>query len=126
MNVRWHCTPESAHRALWEPAAKIAGLSYEEMIEDSASPGYGFAEEIKAIRGLACWAFPDQDGETVHIWADAHASDADVLRELAREVGAATGRPISDPAAASERSEWAGEVAAKAYALLAERPKEAK
>jgi len=131
VTIQWHESPESVHRAMWEPVAIGEGMTYDELMADSVMCGedeHGQEYEleggadIKGMRMQGCWAFVDTSTNTIHAWADPATEDALVLHMLAHEIGHITGTPAADDMQEEMRAEQFGRAARRAFELLDGRP----
>ena len=125
--ITWHDSPESVHRAMWEESAVAAGMTYEQMVDESVSCGkdehgneieFTHEQEIAGMRQQGCWAFVDARSNIIHAWADESASREFVLHMLAHEIGHITGDAHTDDFQEEMRAEQFGRVARAAYRLL--------
>lgn len=132
--IRWYSAPEDVHRAMWEESAVEAGMTYEEMMEESVSCGedehgneieFTHEQELAGIREQGCWAFVDTRTNIIHAWAAEYAPRDLVLHMLAHEIGHLTGAAEDDQLQEELRAEQFGRVAKAAYALLPQREPEA-
>lgn len=125
--VTWHDSPESVHRAMWEESAVAAGMTYEQMVDESVSCGedehgneieFTHEQEIAGMRQQGCWAFVDARSNIIRARADESASREFVLHMLAHEIGHITGDAHTDYFQEEMRAEQFGRVAKAAYRLL--------
>lgn len=129
MAVVWYARPEDVHRAMWEPSAIDAGMTYEEMLAESVGCGqteggeeveFTHEQELAGMYAQGCWAFVDNTN-TIHAWAAQDADTALVVHMLAHEIGHATGTEHPDELQEEMRAEQFGRVAALAYELVQQR-----
>lgn len=127
MTIVWHDTPEAVHRAMWEPVAIDAGMTYEQLLAESEPSGtdehgnevtFTHEQEIAGMHEQGCWAFVETHRKVIHAWADPAAPRGRVLHMLAHEIGHATGEPNPDSLQEEMRAEQFGRVAALAFEML--------
>lgn len=127
IDIVWHDSPESIHRAMWAPVAESEGMTYEELCADCGAIAecldgevleLTHEQEMQAILEQGCWGFAEVERGTIHAWAAPHADRGLVLHMLAHEIGHLTGDPHPDGLQEELRAEQFGRVAALAYSLL--------
>ena len=127
VSITWHESPESVHRAMWEESAIDAGLTYEQMLAESAACGedehgneieFTHEQELDGMRQQGCWGFVDSRTNIIHAWAADSAPRGFILHMLAHEIGHVTGEPHPDELQEEMRAEQFGRVAKLAYELL--------
>lgn len=97
INLAWHDTPESIHRAYWSPVANQNGLDYETLMSnmslETGTNGMGDVigntptEVIAGIRTQGCWAFTEYASRTVHLWIGTTSDQNMLMQMIASEVG---------------------------------------
>lgn len=88
--VCWHDTPETIHRAHWEPMAEASGFTYDELMSKSrtATLADGSPVEITREQELAdmktqqCWGFADWVNHRLHFWVGDLPHDEPRTEEL--------------------------------------------
>ncbi|EWC39609.1 hypothetical protein [Stutzerimonas stutzeri] len=127
MIIRWYESPESVHRAMWEPMAIGEGMTYDELLAEGVTCGFDESgnevemeagADIEGMRMQGCWAFVDTLNSCIHAWAAPDADRGKILHMLAHEIGHATGTPHPDGFQEEMRAEQFGRVAAAAYSML--------
>lgn len=125
--IRWHESPESVHRAMWESVAIREGMTYDELLAEGVTCGFDESgnevemeagADIEGMRMQGCWAFVDTLNSCIHAWAAPDTDRGLVLHMLAHEIGHATGTPHPDGFQEEMRAEQFGRVAAAAYRML--------
>lgn len=125
--IRWHESPESVHRAMWEPVAIREGMTYDELLAEGVTCGFDESgnevemeagADIEGMRMQGCWAFVDTLNSCIHAWAAPDTDRGLVLHMLAHEISHATGTPHPDGFQEEMRAEQFGRVAAAAYRML--------
>lgn len=96
LNVAWHDSPETIHRARWESVAQANGIAYEELFSrmtiEAGDNGMGDVvgntpeQVIKGIRDQGCWAFVDYNDRTLHLWVGPDAPQDMVIQMIASEL----------------------------------------
>lgn len=134
LNVIWYDSAEAIHRAMWEPAAKANGMTYEELVSECEIIGFlesgeevtlDGGDDLDGMRVQGCWGFVSPDTGTIHAWADANTDPAMVIHMLAHEIGHATGVPMEDELQEELRAEQFGKAARMAFEMLTHRPNKA-
>lgn len=134
MSVTWYESAEAIHRAMWEPAAKDSGMTYEELMAECEIIGYLDSGDEVTLEGGAdlagiiaqgCWGFVCTDTKTIHAWAETDTDPALVIHMLAHEIGHATGVPMDDDFQEEMRAEQFGKAASMAFEMLTHRPNKA-
>jgi len=127
MMIRWHESPESVHRAMWESVAIREGMTYDELLAEGVTCGFDESgnevemeagADIEGMRMQGCWAFVDTLNSCIHAWAAPDTDRGLVLHMLAHEISHATGTPHPDGFQEEMRAEQFGRVAAAAYRML--------
>ena len=127
ISIQWHDSPQSVHRAMWEPVAIEHGVTYDGMMADSvgvasSADGVDFelshAEEMAALESQGCWAFVDTEAGVIHAWVSPDAPRSRVVHMFAHEIGHMVGTPLDDDIAEEMRAEEFGRVAAMAFDMM--------
>ena len=127
ISIQWHDSPQSVHRAMWEPVAASEGITYEGMMSDSvgvASSADGvdfelsYADEMAALESQGCWAFVDTEAGVIHAWVSPDVPRLRVVHMFAHEIGHMVGTPLDDDIAEEMRAEEFGRVAAMAFDMM--------
>ena len=127
ISIQWHNSAQSVHRAMWEPVAASEGITYDDMMADSAgvatsADGIDFelshADEMTALESQGCWAFVDTPAGIIHAWASPDAPRSRVVHMFAHEIGHMVGAPLDDDIAEEMRAEEFGRVAAMAFDMM--------
>lgn len=128
LNVAWHDSPETIHRARWEGTALAHGIPYEELFSrmtiEAGDNGIGDIvgntpeQMIKGIRDQGCWAFVDYDTRTLHLWVGPTAPQDMAIQMIASELAHLTPDRWTNEQLDELRIEQFGYVANIAYQIF--------
>lgn len=121
LNIAWHDSPESIHRAFWEPTCVANGFAYDQLHEhmsieaglDGRGDQVGNTPEqvIAGIRSQGCWAFTEYVNRTVHLWSAPATDHALLMQMIASEVAHLTPDRFEDEQLEELRTYQMGTVA---------------
>lgn len=128
LEVAWHDTPESIHRARWAGAAEANGMTYEDLFShmtiEAGDNGLGDIvgntpeQVIKGIRDQGCWAFADHVNRVLHLWIGPTVPPDLIIQMIASELAHLTPDRWVDEQLNELRNSQFGYVANVAYQIL--------
>lgn len=120
LNVAWHDSAETIHRAYWDPVCQREDIPYEELFSrmsiEAGDNGLGDIvgntpeQVLSGIRQQGCWAFTNYNDRTVHLWVGT-AEQGMVMRMIMSEVAHLTPDRWTDEQLEELRVEQFGYVA---------------
>lgn len=130
VEVVWHKTPRDVQNAFWMPAAKDAGLSVDELLDDGEYVGIDSeGNEIvmtredteRSIADMGLWGFADTSSRKIHLWASQDTDDISIAELIAHEIGHLTGVPVKDDINEEMRADQYASVAVETMRILRSR-----
>lgn len=128
VNVAYHDSPETIHRAYWEPTCAANGVTYEDAMTRQAIEvgvngrgdlvGNTPAQMLAGIREQGCWAFADYNNRTIHLWADGKVPQATIMHMIASEVSGLVPDRFNDEQLQLLRSHQVGQIAELSLAIF--------
>lgn len=120
INVAWHDSPETIHRAYWDPVCQREQIPYEELFSrmtlETGANGAGDIvgntpeQVLSGIRQQGCWAYVNYETRTLNLWVGPTAEQGMVMQMITSELSHLTPDRWNDEQLEELRAEQFGYV----------------